>query len=524
MPEPSPEAGATLVERDASKSVEAPASTFTIVARTPTGVPKRPSRDIGNPLALVQRLPNGGLVVAAEYARARAEGAGPLTVELLSRGIESDIRDRRAIVQGIEGRRWVWADAAAGLLVFEEETSRIGPLMESYKLGANGFETPRANVGFWSAVVRDGSVLALERATYEVPNSSIYPKDSEYYQNTWSLKPARVAVLSGKAAPPAIPAGVCPTNMAAGPDGTVAIAIEKCDASSNKQHVGILRYPPGVTQAKAEWLEVRDTPQGDTDEVTVAVGQSAEIHVGYGDRLESWNGKEWVRSSPFQRGAVASLSRAPDGSLWAITKDRDGRGGVVQRRADGTEWRSVPLPMAPADRLDDRFYAMPTFEVSDFIKVDAPPNDQSLRNDGPAPLSAQTVDAAGDDVLVLASAGTEGFVLSTRSRGQVARLPSLALQRARLLQTIPPRIARSPKECRSKSYLLLPESTSVDAIREALTKQPATERTPAKVGEMIVEGNKRTVVFGDVIGPVEKVLAKLSPKRACGPAVIEREL
>ena len=56
---------------------------------------------------------------------------------------------------------------------------RHGPRVTSYKLGPKGFEPRAGSIGYWSAVVRAGSVLALERTAYEIPNSGMYARGTK---------------------------------------------------------------------------------------------------------------------------------------------------------------------------------------------------------------------------------------------------------------------------------------------------------------------------------------------------------
>ena len=147
-------------------------------------------------------------------------------------------------------------------------------------------------------------------------------------------------------------------------------------------------------------------------------------------------------------------------STWAVLSGHDDLTRVEKRSADGVTWTSVALPTAPPDPLDPQPYTAPTWEVQAFVRVDVLPEEQAPRGSVAVPLLARKVDAAGDEVLVLATAQGEAFVVSTRSRGPVARLPSLAVQRAQVLQTLKPRFATSPKDCR-ESFLIFPQGTSI---------------------------------------------------------------
>ena len=526
VPEPTIDAAIEASAPDASAKAP-PVSPFAIIARAPAVFAMRYARDVANVLPLVQRLPGGGLVVAADYARARADGGGALSVELVGRGLETDILYRPAVVQGAEGLRWVWSDAASAIVVAETETSRSGPRLVSYKLGASGFEVLHSSVGYWSAVVRDGSVLALERTAYEVPNSSMYPKGSGFEQNEWRLKAARIAVLSGKAAAPIIPAGVCPTAMSAAPDGTIMVTVERCAATPDPGS-GVLRFAPSATQAKVEWFVSRTSRGAEPDDVVPFAASANELYVGAGDRLETWNGKAWTDAMPFRNEIFTSLSRAPNGELWAVVRDvhsDKGEGRLVKRSADGATWSDIALPVAPAEALDDQPYAAPTFQFWHFLKVDALPEEQAIRAQGTR-LNARTVDATAEEVLVLASVDGEAFVLSTKPRAPVARLPSVSVQRARVAQSLKRRVAAAPKDCTTSSFLVFPDGTTADAIRAALGAQSGDAGPPSKIAEAIVEGQKRLIVYSDDGAAVAaaKQLAPLAPKRLCGPAVIERTL
>ena len=517
--EPDASAGGTA---DAGARAAVASSPLSIIARTQIAPQLGGGRNIANALPLLQRLPGGGLVVASEYARASAEGPGPLSVELVSRGLEtsSDL-ESGGVTMDVRGRRWVWSDSTASIVTDETETSGTGPRLVSYKLGPKGFVPHGNDVGFWSAVSRDGSVLALSRTPYEVPNSSAYPKGSEYEQNTWDLRPARVAVLAGKAPPPVLPPGVCPNAMSAAPDGALVITVEKCGAADERR-VGVLRYAPGATQAKVEWFASRSTQGENPDEVVAFAASANELYVAVGDDLETWNGKEWASSTPFRNERFGSLSRSPDGALWAVVIDQ-GRSGRVMKRAADQTWSEVRLPLAPDDPLDDEFYSAPSITESSahFVKVAAPPADQALRAPGAKTMTARLVDAAGEDVLVLASVEREGFILSTKPRVPVARLPSFPVQRARILKSLPLKFAPSASACYT-SYLLFPEGTTIEALRAKLDDAGAS----IKFGESSIEGKTRLVVFGGHDETVEAVkrFASLAPKRVCGYAVVERQL
>lgn len=507
---------------DAGAHASAPSSPFSIIARAQIAPQLGGGRNIATALPLLQRLPGGGLVVASEYARASADGPGPLSIELVSRGFEtsSDLQSG-GVTMDVRGRRWVWSDPSLSIVTDETETSRTGPRLASYKLGPKGFEPHGSDVGFWSAVSRDGSVLALSRTAYEVPNSSMYPKGSEYEQNGWNLKPARVAVLAGKGPPPILPPAVCPNAMSAAPDGTLVITVEKC-GDADERRVGVLRYPPGATQAKVEWFPSRSTRGKNPDEVIAFAASASELYVAVGDDLETWNGKEWASATPFRNDRFGSLSRSPDGALWAVLIDHASSGRVMKRAADQT-WREVRLPLAPDDPLDDVFYSGPSLQESSahFVKVSAPPADQALRAPGAKVMTARIVDATGEDVLVLASVEREGFILSTKPRVPVARLPSFPVQRARILKSLPPKFASSASACYT-SYLLFPEGTTIEALRTKLDDAGAS----IKVGESLIEGQTRLVLFGDHADTAEAVkrFASFAPKRVCGLAVVEREL
>ena len=501
----------------APRAAALPPSPFSIIARAPMPPALRHASDIASALPLVQRLPGGGLVIAAEYARARAEGPAPLAVELFAGGVENAILYRPAMTPGIESMRWVWSDASLSVVVDENETSRSGPRLASYKQGPAGFTSLRPDVGYWSAVAREGSVLALERTAYEVPNSSIYPKGSGYEQNEWNLRTPRIAVLAGKGPAPSLPAGMCARTMSAAPDGSLAVVVEKCSASPDPA-VGVVRFAPAATQGKLDWLEPHDHVDL-PPEVSGSAASATEIFVADGDRLHTWNGKAWTTTTPFKGELFGSISRAPSGDLWAVLGDP---GRLVKRAAVAATWSEVTLPMAPADPLDEQPYALPTFEASDFRKVDALPSEQAIREPKTAPLAVRSVDASAEDVIVLAHADHEAFVLALKPRTPVARLPSIAVQRARLAQTMKRRVATSSTDCTIKSFLVFPEATTADAIRARLGDAGAT----AQIGEAIVEGQKRLVVHGEakIELTLVKTLAALSPKRLCGPAVIERDL
>ena len=469
------------------------------------------------PMPFVGRQQNGGIVFASFFARAHADGPGALTVDLTGRGLERFVLEAPSILQGIEGMRWAWADPTLSILVEEEERSGTSPRVSSYKSVGEGWRLLQSNTGYFSAVKRDDSVLAIERTAYEVPNSSIYPKGSGYEENMWALKPARIAVLAGKASAPVIPAGLCPKSMSAAADGTLIVAVDKCDVATTEN--GVLRYPPKSTRAKVEWFVAR--AKGDPTDpdvvATFAAGEN-EIYVGVHDELHTWDGKEWKTSQPFRGDRIGWLSRAPSGQLWAVTRGKD----VLKR--EGTTWTSIPLPKAPADRLDAKVYALPSFELSDFVSVAKPPDDQKLREEGEQALVPYSVDATAEEILVLAVAYHEAFLLSNKPRTPVARLPSIPVQRAQLAQTLKRQVSPAGNPC-LKSVLVFPEGSTVIAVKDALGDAAPSDagKTQVAVGEGTIEGQKHVLVYGERedLTAAAKKLASLSPKRLCGPGVIE---
>ncbi len=558
VPEVVPDAStqAAVARPDAAPvAAPEPTSPFVIVARGPymwQPCPMGSQAYVGCAPPLVQRLPGGGLVFAVEFARARANGPGaPLTVELLSQGLEREALYRSVITQAPAAFRWVWSDDATTVLVDERDYMRSGPQMATRKLGPNGFSTGKAGAGMWSAARRDGAVIALERGVREIPDSSLYPKGSEYYANQAEIRPAKVTVLAGKGAAPVIPPGVCPLTMSAGLDGTLVIAVEACGATE-KRKLGVLRYPPKAMTAKVEWLveHARDDTGQDLDPAVTAASPAAIWVAAYGE-LHSWNGKTWSKASPFGGAAIRSVSSAPNGELWATLAD----GKLKKRSADGDAWSDVALPRTSEDPLDPQAWAVPTYNRPAFVPVKELVGNEVVRQDAAA-LEAQTVDAQGDDVVVLARAAGEAFLLSTKSRGAVARLPSVSVQRARIAGTIPREEAgvrgRSgkPSACKDR-FLVFPESTTAASVKAALAPLAVDAGAPAaarggadaapsseeelesryedpspRLAEGLVEGKTRLVVWATegLADAAVKALASLGAKALCGPVVIARDL
>ena len=333
FPEPSADGSVEASIVDAStKTQEGPPSLFTLVARAPTGRLDALDSDIANALPLVQRLPGEGLLIASEYGRAQASGPGALVVEVTS-DAEDEVFYRRGDVQGAQLRRWVWSDGQATVVSDEEATMRSGPRVSTSATPPKGFWRTRTGAGYWSAVVRDGSVLALERIGYSIPNPMYeHPAPGD---TAGALKPASIAVLSGKTAPLAFPPRVCARTMAAAPDGTVVVVVDRCETGGAfasrtvaPDTIGVLRYPPHATVGTIDWLPTRTVNPGDPDDMLVAARSASEIHVGHGDKLETWNGKAWTTSTPFDGDRIISISAGVDGSLWAIAR-RGGEGGYV---------------------------------------------------------------------------------------------------------------------------------------------------------------------------------------------------
>lgn len=515
---------------DAGVTAQPPASPLSIVARGPmtTRLDGLMPHETAAGFPAMQRLPNGGLAVASEYARAIASGPGPLAVDLHGRGFERDIAYRSGEIQGAQAVRWVWSEPSLTIVSNEEATMRSGPRVTSYKLGAKGWEVTRGSSGFWSAVATRGAVLALERVAYEIPNSSAYPKGSEYYHNSYGYKPARVAVLGGATAAPIVPPNVCPTVMSAAADGTIAIGVRDCSEwNSSEGRFGALVYPPGQTKTKPEWFtppaEAPDKAQGpyEPTDITISVGGANDVAAGVGDRLERWDGKAWTSSSPGV-GKIASLSHGVDGSLWATTTT----GRLVKRGPDGARFGDVPLPAVPSDPLEDAPYGAPGLTGPAHFERGGASELEVLRGAVKKPMMARVVDAAGEEVLVLASTEREALFLSTRARAPVARLPSIPTQRATLLMGMKPEMRASSKAACFGGYLMFPDGVTAETLHAKLGTSPtdAGADDGIGVGEAIVEGQRKLVVFGvdSLLEDATKQLASLSPRRACTPAVIDR--
>lgn len=505
-----------------------PPSPLSLVARLPLGHSLPHGHLVATPLPLIQRLPGGGLVVASELGLARADGSGALAVQLVGRGLDHHVFDRLSEGTNNEGLRWVWSSPEKTVLVAELEAMRGGPHLTSYELRGGAFVKTRADAGYVSAVARDGSVLALERVVYEVPDSSIYPKGSGYENNVTELRPARVAVLAGRAKAPTIPAGLCPAAMASARDGALLIAVEEC--ASDAPRVGALRYAPSATEAKVEWLGPREWESDRSDTIAVAASGAGAMYVATGTKLYTWRGEAWATSTPLPGANLTSVSRGDDGALWLVGGDK-----LFKRATDEGAWTAIALPPAPSDRLDEgQTYIAPHIGDMNFQregKHDEPADD--LRAEarptkvGAGAMSALTVDAAGEEVLVLASIQREGFLLSTKPRAPVARIPSIALQRTRLAKELPRRSAKSAKDCAFVSFLVFADSATEAAIRPILERiEKAEGAPPGTLAEGVVEGRTRLVVYGEseALVKASKDLAPLGARRICGPAVVERDL
>lgn len=515
------EAAASAVVVDAGDAKVESGSPLSIIARMPmSGVPREPSRVVGSPLPLVQRLSGGGVLVASEYARARAEGGGALAVEYVTRGLEDEIRSRRSVMQqqGYDAVRWVWSDTSVEMFVYEEETSRSGPRLMTFKAGANGFASQPGSKGYWSAVRRGGAILALSRTAYEVPNSSIYPKGSEYEANSWDLRPAVVAVLSNGGAAPVIPKGVCPQMMSAGVDGSLLIAVDGCKDDSSSAKLGVLRYAPGATEAKVEWFASVSTAGDSRPEVAVHAVSANEAYVGFASQLHTWNGKEWATTEPFGRAELGSISRAPGGELWATLGD----GRLMRRGADNQTWSPVPLPSTPIGPLDDKPYGIPQVMAPELARVEqlnAGEEPRTLGTNGSG-VQARWVDATAPEILVLGLDGFEAFLMSTTPRAPIARIPTVSTQRARILGALEARTPKSLKDCTYSGYVLLSEGMTAD---KAVDVAVVDGGEIVKIAEVLVGGQKRLAVLTED-DALTKKLTTLGAKRVCGPAVVERYL
>jgi len=504
-----------------------PPSPFRIVVRGP--MPEGDSSPVdytGHPFPLVQRLPGGGLVVASEYARAQAEGSGPLRVDLLYEGLEEDVFGRHSHVNGGGAIRWVWAAGPDATFAMEESSiSRVGESSVVYRLNKGRWQVLRRNASYQTVVLRGAAVLALERLV------KVLGKGSDA---TPQRDRARISLLAGNGPVPTLPRGFCPTTMSAAPDGSLLVVGYGCtSAEVDDGAVRALRFAPNGAQAIAEPLprnEAGDSGALDGPPVVLAVSKD-DLWVADASLLVHWDGKSWSSTRPFGEGhRIRSLSKSRDGALWAVVHEGELGGtlaGRVLTRASGSaEWKAVPLPAAPLDPLDPEGYTDLMYSFA-YAREDGT-DPQVISN----PLAAThlarelllplRVDADGDDVLVLAAADGEAFVLSTRERGEVARLPSQNLQRARSAGVARRRNAKSVEACGWYAILVFPEATSEEALRRALPPLPDMTSAAAST----VEGRTRLVVYGmsaDVDAAMKK-LAALKPRLVCGPAVIERHI
>lgn len=510
------------METTAKPTPPPPASPLAVIARAPMTfmATNRDATEIAMTLPHVQRRPGGGVFVASEYARAWADdAASPLTVVVEGRGFERDAALRPGEIQGAQGLRWIWADANGAVVSSEEATMRSGPRVSTYKLGEAGYKLWKDDIGYWNAIAARGAVLALERVAWQVPNSSMYPKGSEYYQDNWQLKPARIAVLSGSTPAPVMPAAVCAHAMSAAADGTIAVVVDRCQVAGSD--VGVVRFAPGSTSGKLEWPSgLHRTFKDEASAVTVAAAGAAAIVASDGDRLVAWDGKAWTAvEAPGAR--ILSLSFAEDGALWAVVD------GKLMRRPSGAGWREVPLPAPPGDELEEHPYGAPEPSRPFFLR-DGANEFEVLRTSRTAPMKARTVDATSEPALVLAHVDREAFVLSTRPRPAAARLPSIPTQRAQIVQRARPALWTPRSRYCDPTFLIYPEGTTAEAVR-AKTALPAAgqgDDPKARIGEAIVEGKKTLIVFGaeEPVVEASKKSAALAPKRACAAPVVEREL
>lgn len=508
-----------VVDASAPPVAAAVASPFSIIARGPAPT-QRPPAMHGNDIAagdpLLQRLPDGGVAFGAEHVIALAEGAGPLVVG--PPGPEREVQLRAPMVQTAEGLRWVWMSRELAIYSLEEATMRTGPRVSSFRRGPKGWEAVRGTTGWWSAVRRGDSVLALQRSTYEIPHSSIYVGDETTNQHT--LTTPKIAVLAGKGPAPVLPKDVCATAMASGSDGTLVVTVDRCGSHPESNSVGVLRYGPGSTTAKVEWLGTYKSIEDDrhammmVDEpVLPAVGGPSDIWVARATRLSHWDGTRW--STVDQEGEpFLSLSAAPDGALWAVRDDK-----LVKRAKGETAFTEVPLPLTPADRLDPELWTLAGQLSRHVHRGPTPSDDAFTRAPVAAPMQALFVDASEPEVLVLGGLQDEVFALSTTPRTPVARIPSMSEQRAIVARAAKHKVATTAKECTSGSFLTFPDETTADQVKTRLR-----EADGAIVGEAMVEGRKRLVLVADDILATEKKLAALKPTRLCDFIAIERDL
>lgn len=499
-----------VVDAGATEAVD---SQFTVVARGPA-VTGRPPAMHGDAIAsadpALQRLPGGGVAFGAEFVIATAGATGPFTVG--APAPEQRVQSRAAMVQTAEALRWVWMGPEVAVYSLEEATMRTGPRIESYRRDEKGWQPVRGTTGYWSAVRRGDSVLALERSTYEIPHSSIYVGDETTNQH--SLTTPKIAVLAGKGPAPALPKDTCATAMAAGPDGTLVVTVDRCKDDENVS-LGVVRYAPGATTSKVEWLGKRKR-QYDTPEALVpAVGGANDIWIADGKNLVHWDGTRWdTVEGKYQ---LQSLSVARDGTLWAVREDE-----LIKRAKGAESFTLVPLPLAPADRLDPENWSNVSQLSRDVHPAPVDPEHAFTREPKAEPMKPLLVDATEPEVLVLGGLVDEVFVLSTTPRTPVARIPTMNGQRAIVARTAKHKVATTAKECTYSSFLAFPEETTADQVKAQLG---AEEGEKPVVGEAMIDGKKRLVVSvpGDTVVTAKKLVA-LKPTRLCGNVAIERDL
>lgn len=221
---------------------------------------------------------------------------------------------------------------------------------------------------------RDGLTLAL-RVAAPNPDAGMVYYESEheldrdhriYIEREVARRPPRFEVIDGgkaKGAVPRVPRGLAIESFVATPDGEVFALVDRF--VNDRAVPSVARWPAGATAPTIEPLpELADK----RSELRLALGAGPEPVLVYGSTdlkeeapyLARFSAGQWTRVATASGRPIRSLSRGPDGVLWAVHGELCcGIAGTLWRR-DGEVWTEVALapvrfPGDGEDRVrDDR--------------------------------------------------------------------------------------------------------------------------------------------------------------------------
>lgn len=470
----------------------------------------------GYPLPLVERLDGGGIAISSDVARAVADAKGPLSFSLEHEGLTTILLGYAPFRQEGNGLRWVGGRYPDALYANEEFYHfRLGTRSSTWRHTAAGWVADRPNTMLTSVVKWRGKLLALGRMIRFVKDGA---------NQHGEMGDARFVTID-KIEPPKLPAKFCPAQLETSEDGTLLITGSRCLAPNaiDVTKPAVVRVLPGTNQGVMEDLPASGLVHG-------SVGGAHDIYAAAGNTVFHHNGTAW-QPMPIPSDdviIVESLSVSPTHQVFAVVQSAVPARITRKLLTHGEgAWTELAMPLAPSEPRRDNYdpYAV----HADYLGIRATeplePDAALEKNEeldvfggGHLDVHPLSVDARGDEILVLAAGAGEILLLSTRARTPVVTLPSQDGARMTIGRSMKRPVAKSVSQCPGKrAFLALPEHVSADAVASI----------SAEVGRSVyrstVTSRPRLVLIGEesTLNAATKVLAELRPTLYCGAPVFE---